>query len=112
MKTTKLDEIRERHAQASRTKERRPLTWANLPYEAVDRMHADINHLLALLQLHPASEPPDTGRLVIVRWRNRVRLGRRFDGAWRVRGWAVVDGVHCPVESWQELPFEIEGIIK
>lgn len=101
---TPLTKIQARHEATAASKEQHPLTWASLPYKAVDQMHADTGSLLGLLRVYPASEPPDSDRLVIVRWSDKVGLGRHWNGNWLARGWAVIGGHYAPVEHWQELP--------
>lgn len=93
----KLDGARERYKQTRRLKNRHGCTWTgNVKMSAINEMHAGIGYLLTLLQPHPASKPPDTARLVIVRWRDKVSLGQGFDGIWNVRGWVVVDLLALP----------------
>lgn len=102
---TKLDEIRERHKAIKKVVIQHG--WQTALRDANRKTYyEDASYLLTLLQSHPASEPPDTDRLVIVRWGRCVGMGQFINDTWRVFVSGAASQFGYPVETWQELPFE------
>jgi len=90
---TRLDEIRERYNHSRGRSSIQPSTALE-----------DIGYLLSLLDFHPASEPPDTDRTVLAKYRGELRKARYCTPGdrkplWRGVGFATSAGL-----EWQELP--------
>lgn len=94
----KLDEIRERYEWIGRD-----IAKSSLPiHMPTDGYYNDVGYLLGLLEVHPASEPPDTPRnvLVYVLERGWRKAYYAIDGGWYTPCHSQLKGVVC----WRELP--------